>query len=194
MEVRHDRGPRPVYGPGRDRGLPRGDYRADLHEFLAGLPRFRRDGRRPGVFDSHLVLLADRQSIDLLLRMDAGPAGSLRLSGRHRLLLDFVGHGGDYDGRAAFPDPSHPQQGGTAELRRHGPMLRRHVPAVQRPFDGRARHRVPLGIGRHEPRRVGVEDRRKHPLPLRRTAQQSRPGLFRYSRPSPTWPTATTCR
>ena len=41
-----------------------------------------------------------------------------------------------------------PQQARAAELRRHGPMLRRHVPAVQRPADGGARHRVPLGAGR----------------------------------------------
>ena len=74
VEVRHDRRSRPVHGPGRDRGLPGGDHRADLHEFLAGLPRFGRDGRRAGLPDPHLVLLADRQPLDLLLRVDPGAA------------------------------------------------------------------------------------------------------------------------
>ena len=39
-----------------------------------------------------------------------------------------------------------------------------------------------------QPRRVGVEDRREHPLPLRRAAQQSGPGLLRHpggGRPGP---------
>ena len=69
---------------GRHRGLPGRDHRADLHEHLAGLPRLGRDGRGAGLPDPDLVLLAHRQPVDLLLRVDAGAAGGLRLRRRDR--------------------------------------------------------------------------------------------------------------
>ena len=161
---------------------------------LAGLPRFGRDGRRAGLPDPHLVLLAHRQPLDLLLRVDAGAVGGLRLRRRDRLLLDLLGHGGDHDGRAAVPGPPHPQQARAAELRRHGPVLRRHVPAVQRPADGGTRHRVPLGPGR---RRTSTSGRRRSTR-TRDSSTANCPAIRAWasstSRPSPTWPTATTCR
>ncbi len=107
--------------------------------------------------------------------------GRLRLRRRGRLLLHLVRHGGHYDGRAAVFGPSGVEQVGASQFRRHGAMLRRHVPAVQRPADGGTRHRMPLGARRNQSRRMGVEDRPPHAISIRRVAQQSRPWIFRHS-------------
>ena len=88
---------------GRHRGLPGLDHRADLHEHLAGLPRLGRDGGGARLPDPDLVLLAHREPLDLLLRVDAGAARGLRLRRRDLLLLDLVGHGGDHDRGPAVP-------------------------------------------------------------------------------------------
>ena len=49
---------------------------------------------------------------------------------------------------------------GADELRLLRPGLRRHLPAVQRPPDAGARHRVPLGPASREHRRVGPRSTR----------------------------------
>ncbi len=86
------------------------------------------------------------------------------------------------------------QQTRAAELRRHGAMLRRHVPAVQRPADGRARHRVPLGLGRRQTSTSG----HRRSTNTRASSTANCPAIRAWasstSRPSPIWPTATTCR
>ena len=61
-------------------------------------------------------------------------------------------------------------------------------------LDGGARHRVPLGRGRDEPRRVGVEDRRATRASSTASCRAIPAWVSSTSRPWPTSRTATTCR
>ena len=187
--VRHHRRPRPVHrrgSPGRNQGAV---IEPALPLRLPGLRRRRRARGRPGLPHPDLVLHAHRQPDDLLPRVGPGPARGLPDGLRYLLPRHGLGHVGHRRRRRPVPGQAE-RRPGADEFRLLRPGLRRDVPALLRPQDEGARHRMPLGPASLGHRGLEVQDRRRHALPLHGDALATPSSPSPTSRPWRTWPTS----